>query len=412
MEHMVHSESDKYKSDLLDAFKKKFEGKLSDEDLAFITSSYDRYMFEMIKLMKEGKSAHEKFFADIILNSIDAIVGFNNEGEIFLWNKGAEKIFEWGKEEIMGKNFSILIPKDLIDAGEVEKMHTRIKKFGFLSNYESLRITKSGKYKNVSISRFVIFNEKEEVIGNVAIVRDITNEKSLEKELRERENLALIGEVVSSIAHNLSNPLNIISGNADYLLLEKKAGDADYEELKVIVAEATRITKSIRSILNFAKPLVPMLEITDINELLEEAVSGIKYLKGEKNIEISLKCDKKVPSIKADKELVKDVFLNIITNSIHAIPINTKGQIGIKTRLDGTKIIVEISDNGTGIPSIDLPNIFKPFYTTKGYGKGTGLGLAFADRVIKEHGGKIEVFSNQGERTTFHIEIPITAQDI
>jgi len=404
---MVHSESDKYKNDLLDAFKKKFEGKLSDEDLAFITSSYDRYMFEMIKLMREGKSAHEKFFADIILNSIDAIVGFNNEGEIFLWNKGAEKIFGWEKSEITGKNFNVLIPKDLMASGEVDKMIAKVKKYGFISNHETLRITKTGELINVSISRFVIFNEKGEDIGSVGIIRDITTEKRLEKVLRERENLALIGEVVSSIAHNLSNPLNIISGNADYLLLEKKEGDPDYEELKVIVAEATRITKSIRSILNFAKPLIPMLESVSINELLEEATSGFKFLKGNKNVELSKKFDNKVPSIKVDKELVKDVFLNIISNAIQAIPLNVKGLVEVKTVFDGKKIITEISDNGSGISQKDLPNIFKPFYTTKGYGKGTGLGLAFADRVIKEHKGSIEVKSEQNSGTSFIISIPV-----
>ncbi len=406
MEHMVHSESDKYKNDLLDAFKKKFDGKLSDEDLAFITSSYDRYMFEMIKLMKEGKSAHEKFFADIILNSIDAIVGFNNECEIFLWNKGAEKIFGWEKDEITGKNFNILIPKELQDDGEVEKMQAKIKEHGFISNYETLRITKTGEYKNVSISRFVIFNEKEEVIGSVGIIRDITNEKNLEKELREKENLALIGQVVSSIAHNLSNPLNIISGNADYLLLEKKKGDPDYDELKVIVDEATRITKSIRSILNFAKPLTPMWEVATLNEIIEDSVSGFKYLKGNKNIELKLNLQKKPLTVKVDKELFKDVFLNIISNSIQAIPANVNGLIEITTFSDNENSTIEISDNGTGINEQDIPNIFKPFYSTKGYGKGTGLGLAFTERVVKEHNGHIKVNSVQNEKTTFHISIP------
>lgn len=407
MEHMVHSESDKYKNDLLDAFKKKFAGKLTEEDLAFITSSYDRYMFEMIKLMKEGKSAHEKFFADIILNSIDAIVGFNNECEIFLWNKGAEKIFGWGKDEITGKNFNVLIPKELQDDGEVERMQAKVKEFGFISNYETLRITKSGEYKNVSISRFVIFNEKEEIIGSVGIIRDITNEKNLEKELREKENLALIGQVVSSIAHNLSNPLNIISGNADYLLFEKKKGDPDYDELKVIVDEATRITKSIRSILNFAKPLMPMWEVATFNEIIEDSVSGFKFLKGSKNIKLQLNLQKNPPNVKIDKELFKDVFLNIISNAIQAIPANKDGVIEVSTFTENGHSSVKISDNGTGIDEKDIPNIFKPFYSTKGYGKGTGLGLAFTERVVKEHHGSINVTSIQNEKTTFHLSIPI-----
>lgn len=403
---MVHSESDKYKNDLLDAFKKKFEGKLNDEDLAFITSSYDRYMFEMIKLMREGKSAHEKFFADIILNSIDAIVGFNNECEIFLWNKGAEKIFGWTKEEIMGKNFNLLIPKELQDEGEVERMQSKVKEFGFISNYETMRITKTGEYRNVSISRFVIFNEKEEVIGSVGIIRDITNEKKLEKELREKENLALIGQVVSSIAHNLSNPLNIISGNADYLLLEKKKGDPDYDELKVIVDEATRITKSIRSILNFAKPLIPMLEVTTLNEIIEDSVSGFKFLKGSKNIELKMSLEKNPKNVKIDKELFKDVFLNLISNAIQAIPANKNGIIEITTSTEEEFSSIKISDNGTGIDEKDIANIFKPFYSTKGYGKGTGLGLAFTERVVKEHHGNIKVKSVQNEKTTFHLSIP------
>lgn len=407
MEHMVHSESEKYKSELHDALKLKFGSKLTEEDFDYITKSYDRYIFEMIKLMREGKSAHEKFFSDIILKSIDAIIGFNNEYEIFLWNEGAEKMFGWKKEEVVGKNFSVIVPRELLDDGEVQKMEKRINEQGFISNYETLRVTKTGDIKNVSISRYIIYNDKNENIGSVGIVRDITNEKKLEKELREKENLALIGQVVSSIAHNLSNPLNIISGNADYLLLDKKEGDADYDELKVIVAEATRITKSIRSILNFAKPLAPMRELASINSLLEESLSQFKFLKGQKDIDLKQNFQKEIPSVKIDKELFKDLFLNIIGNSIQAIPANKKGIIQVKTHSDENLAYIEITDNGVGIPESDIKNIFKPFFSTKGYGKGTGLGLAFTERVVKEHNGSIKVTSVPGENTVFLISIPL-----
>jgi len=404
---MVHSESDKYKNDLLETLKKKFEGKLSDEELAFITGSYDKYMFEMIKLMKEGKSAHEKFFADIILNSIDAIVGFNNANEVFLWNKGAEKIFGWTKEEMMGKNFAVIVPKELLDKGEVVYMHSKIEEQGFISNYETKRITKTGEYRNVSISRFVIFNDKEEIIGSVGIIRDITTEKNLEKELRDKENLALIGEVVSSIAHNISNPLNIISGNADYLLIDKKKDEEGFEELKIIVDETTRITKSIRQILNFARPLAPMREETTMNELVTDATAGFKFIKGDKPVELKLKLDKNPVFVKVDKEMFKDIIQNLITNSIHAIPIDRNGIIEIKTASEAGCSILEISDNGTGISEKDIASIFKPFYSTKGYGKGTGLGLAFTQRVVKEHGGTISVYNGNVRGVTFIINLPL-----
>lgn len=404
---MVYSESDKYKNDLLETLKKKFEGKLSDEELAFITGSYDRYMFEMIKLMKEGKSAHEKFFADIILNSIDAIVGFNNENEVFLWNKGAEKIFGWTKDEMTGKNFSVIVPKELLAKGEIEYMLSKIKKHGFISNYETTRISKTGEYRNVSISRFVIYNDKEEIIGSVGIIRDITTEKQLEKELREKENLALIGEVVSSIAHNISNPLNIISGNADYLLIDKKKDGEGYEELKIIVDETTRITKSIRQILNFARPLAPMREKTSMNELVKEATAGFKFLKGDKQVELKLKLEKAPKFVKVDKEMFKDIIQNLLTNSVHAIPIDRNGLIEIKTSSQDNTSVLEITDNGTGIPKNDIANIFKPFYSTKGYGKGTGLGLAFTERVVKEHGGTVSVSTGDIQGVTFIINLPL-----
>jgi two-component system sensor histidine kinase HydH len=404
---MVHSESDKYKNDLLETLKKKFEGKLSDEELSFITGSYDRYMFEMIKLMKEGKSAHEKFFADIILNSIDAIVGFNNEDEVFLWNKGAEKIFGWTKDEMTGKNFSVIVPKELLDKGEIEYMRSKIKEQGFISNYETLRITKTGEYRNVSISRFVIFNDKEEIIGSVGIIRDITTEKNLEKELRDKENLALIGEVVSSIAHNISNPLNIISGNADYLLIDKKKDEEGYEELKIIVDETTRITKSIRQILNFARPLAPMRQETTMNEIVKDATAGFKFLIGEKPVELKLKLEKNPGSVKVDKEMFRDIIQNLLTNSVHAIPIDRNGVIEIKTSSENGFCSVKISDNGIGIPEKDVVNIFKPFYSTKGYGKGTGLGLAFTERVVKEHGGSISVSTGNGPGVSFVINLPL-----
>lgn len=405
---MIHSESAKLLAELFTGLKKKFRDKLSEEDYAAISEGITNYIREIISLMREGKSAHEKFFSDIILNSIDAIIGYDKDNKIFLWNKGAEKLFGYTKEEIQERDYTILVPKDKLEKGETIRINEEIEEKGFISNYETERITKYGKIKNVSISRFKIFKDKNEYLGIVSITRDITKEKQLERELREKENLALIGEVVSSIAHNLSNPLNIISGNADYLLLDKKESDEGYEELKVIVEETTRITKSIRQILNFAKPLAPMREIVDLNSLLEDVARNTEFLTQKENISIDRNYCPSLPQISLDKELIKDVFLNIVNNSIQAIKTaKRKGVLKLKTDFKNKNIIVSISDNGTGIDKDTLKNIFKPFFTTKGYGKGTGLGLAFADRVIKEHKGRIEVSSELGQGTTFEIHLPV-----
>ncbi|MFC2092483.1 nitrogen regulation protein NR(II) [Bacteroidota bacterium] len=405
MEHRVISEFEKSKRELAKSFNKKFKGKLKKADIDFILKSFDSCIFGMIQLMKEGKSTHEKFFSDIILHSIDAIIGVDNDFKIFLWNKGAENIYGYKTEEVMGKDFSMLIPDDLLAKGEKEFFINEVNKKGFLANYETERVTKNGILKHVSISRFAVYNEKKESMGSVGIVRNITEETKLKKELREKENLALIGEVVSSIAHNLSNPLNIISGNADYLLLDKKEEEETYEELKVILDETTRITKSIRQLLNFSRPMKLMKESCSINEIINTVVSQMDYLKENKRIQIKKTLASRLPKTKVDKEQIKDVISNIIINSIQAI--FKSGKIDIKSYRDKNFIAVEISDNGIGIAPEDLDKIFEPFFSTKGYGKGTGLGLAFTKRVIGEHEGEIEVISNEGKGTTFKILLPI-----
>jgi len=398
-------EAGKYKAMLFEGLKRQFGTKLSDEELNSILKSVELYISEMVKMMRQGKSAHEKFFSDIILKSLDAIIGFRNDCEIFIWNEGAEKIFGYRKEEVLGKDFEFLIPEELKKKGEKEYIIERVKKVGFISDHKTQRITKSGEMKEVSISRFPIFDENQVCIGNVGIIRDITNEKKLERELREKENLALIGEVVSSIAHNLSNPLNIISGNADYLLLDKKESDEGYEELKVIIEETTRITKSIRQLLNFSKPVTLTREQLDINDILKDILGKVEYMASGKEIVFKSNLSASLPEISADRELIRDVFLNLINNSIQAL--SSKGTITVKTIPTDNFIVTDISDTGAGIPKENLDKIFKPFFSTKGYGKGTGLGLSFADRVIREHQGKIEVTSKPGKGTMFKIYLPV-----
>jgi len=404
MEQRVILEYEKYSEAIRSELKQKLGSKLSDKDIEKVLDILGGSLKNLIQLMREGKSAHEKFFSDIILNSLDAIIGIDNDFKIFLWNKGAERIYGYSKEETMGNDFSMLIPAHKLREGEKEFLINEVKEKGFLINYETERLTKNGVNINVSLTRFKVNNEKDEVMGSVGIVRDITKIKQLEKELRERENLALIGEVVSSIAHSLSNPLNIISGNADYLLLDKSENDKEYEELKTILDEATRITKSIRHLLNFSRPLRIEMKKQDINKVINEVVKNSKYAIGNKKIAFK-KSLKTLPEIRFDPAQLQEVLSNIIINAIQAI--NLEGEIKIKSSIAGDFIKVEVSDNGPGIPKENLIKIFKPFFSSKGYGKGTGLGLSIAKRILKEHGGDITVKSNTGKGTIFTLTLPV-----
>lgn len=399
---MIFAELEKQK----ELLKKKMlnQSGMSNEMADTMLRDVDVCLFTVIKLMKDGKSAHEKFFSDIILNSIDAIIGVNNDFKIFLWNKGAENLFGYSREEIAGKDFSAIMPEHILQNGEREFLIKEVSEKGFLANYETERITKNGNIINVNVTRFAIYNEQNEMIGSVGILRDMTQIKKLQKELREKENLALIGEVVSSIAHSLSNPLNIISGNADYLLLSKKDGEDEQEELKTIIEETTRITKSIRHLLNFSRPINVEKSENDINKTVDDVISKAKFITGKKDISIKKISLKDIPCIKYDKAQIEEVILNLVTNSIQAI--GASGEITINTSAKNGFVEVSVADNGAGIAKNNLEKVFLPFFSSKEYGKGTGLGLSIAKRIINEHNGVISVSSAAGKGTTFTIKLP------
>lgn len=402
MEKMVTKEFGVYLDEIKSILK---ENSVSEKDETKIMNIVSGSMSKLIELMREGKSAHEKFFSDIILNSVDAIIGYDNNYKIFLWNRGAEDIFGYKLEEITGKDFSFLIPEYLINEGEREFLIKIISEKNFLKNYETERITKKGEIITVSISRFAIFNTKHDIIGSVGIVRDITKQKELEKELREKENLALVGQVVSSIAHSLANPLNLISGNTEYLLMNKKKGDKDFDELRMIMEETNSISELIRSIMDFSRPLKLKKENLDLEELLQEVLEKIKYSYEGKDITINKEVIGSGFTIMGDKFQLKDAFTNLFVNAIQSV--KEKGEVKALLEKNRAEIKFTISDNGSGIPEKDLSNIFKPFYSTKDYGKGTGLGLAITNKVVKEHSGSISVQSKINKGTSFTLQFPI-----
>jgi signal transduction histidine kinase len=189
-------------------------------------------------------------------------------------------------------------------------------------------------------------------------------------------------------------------------LLDRKENDKEYEELKTILDEAARITKSIRHLLNFSRTIQVNKEPNDLNSIIIDIVSKSKFITGDKKVSVKKSLDSSLKEFPFDKNQIEEVILNIVTNAIQAI--SSKGEVKIKTIADDGFAKIEISDNGSGIPKENLSKIFLPFFSSKEYGKGTGLGLSIARRVIKEHGGDISVKSQVGKGTTFTISLPVS----
>jgi two-component system NtrC family sensor kinase len=276
---------------------------------------------------------------------------------------------------------------------------------------EEVTLPEMGGVFQISVNPW--YDKDHRLLGSIHVAKDISNEKLLQQQLIQSEKLSAIGELISGIAHELNNPLTGVMGYSQLLQLRKDLDDRAKENLLKINNLALRCQKIVQNLLSFARKQKPERTLSDINEILEKTVELRSYELQVNNIEISRELDRNLPKTIADFHQLQQVFLNILTNAEQAmLESHGKGHLTIHTRTNdqNTGIIVEIRDDGPGIPESHLTRIFDPFFTTKEVGKGTGLGLSLSYGIIKEHGGNIYAKSRVGEGSTFVIELPIISR--
>ncbi|MEQ8223312.1 MAG: response regulator [Candidatus Eremiobacterota bacterium] len=352
---------------------------------------------------------HVSELANITTNAPLAIVGTDNNSIITSWNKGAETIFGYKSEEIIGKSSQILIPDDLkIQRNEL--LSEALRK-GILEEINTERITGSGTRIHVKITYTVIKDEKGKIIGLAHIIRNIEKEIELQRQLIQSEKLSTMGQLVSGVAHELNNPLTGIIGFSELLMLE--ADKSIYKDLKRIQEEAARARRIVQNLLSFARMHKPEKTKIDINGIIKNVLELKSYEMRVDNIEIKCNLDQNLPVTMGDPHQLQQVFLNIINNAHQAVTSASRsGVMNIKTCKKEASIIIEFSDTGPGISKENLTRIFDPFFTTKEVGKGTGLGLSLSYGIIKDHGGTIHAVSEEGEGAIFTIALPIIENNI
>ncbi len=252
------------------------------------------------------------------------------------------------------------------------------------------------------------FDENDEIIGLIHVIRDITEKRQVEEALQRTEQLKLVGEWAAELAHEIKNPLAGIKGSVEVLLREPNIAEEDRALIEKAVDEIRRIELLIKSLLNFAKPPQLQLLRTDINELLDKTISfSLKHPTLDTNAATPIKIvkafDQDLPEMMADPMQLQQVFLNLMFNAIEAMPAG--GALAVKTSYDSgmNSINIAIADTGQGIEQSMLDRIFEPFFTTKR--KGSGLGLAVTRRLVEQHGGDIYVESTPDKGTVFNISL-------
>ncbi len=259
------------------------------------------------------------------------------------------------------------------------------------------------------VSIFPIIGKQGIAERFIHVAKDITDYKKLREELFHAEKMASMGRLLSSISHEINNPLTSIIGFA-YILTKDEEDESRRAFLEVIKKEAERAAKICKDLLLMGRKEREEKTRGNINDILGEIVKLRTYHWGINNITVHCDLDTSVTDTIADFHRLRQAFFNIILNAEDAIKEHKKsGNIRIKTRHDplNGKINIEISDDGCGIPAPLLSKIFEPFFTTKDVGKGTGLGLSLSHYIIKQHGGDIHVTSQPGEGSTFFITLPL-----
>jgi PAS domain S-box-containing protein len=354
--------------------------------------------------------------ASIVDSSDDAIVGKDLEGRITAWNRGAERIYGYTAEETIGKNISLLAPRDRPD--EIPQILEKIRRGESVEHFDSVRIAKDGRRLDVSISVSPIREAGGRVIGASAIARDITAQKRAEEHLRQAQKMEAIGRLAGGMAHDFNNILGVISACAE-LLRTRVDAKSDMGQYVTNMRQAVDRGASLtRQLLAFSRKNVVQPQVLDLNERLKDVTKLLRPLMGE-DVEIVISPQIEPAIVEADPGQLDQVVLNLAVNARDAMPNGGKfiletskvktdeifGQIH-KPLAAGDYVMLAVSDTGVGMDPATVSRIFEPFFTTKEVGKGTGLGLAMVYGIVQQAGGHIWVYSEPRRGTTFKIYLP------
>ena len=326
----------------------------------------------------------------------------NLEGNITYYGMGSEQMFGWPKNEIIFKNVKILhLPDD-----RESKLPAILEQVRNVGSYESEidLLKRDGQSIAVILTVNQFLDSHGKIIGYTFIAKDITERKKMEYQSIQTEKLVAIGQLAAGMAHEINNPLFVISGRLEMLLEQDDISEKLKDDLKIINSQADRIRKLVDRLLKFARQTPLKSENVNVNEIIESVLPFLSYHKVPiSKIQIEKDMDPNMPMIKGDLNQLQEVFINLCINAIQAMP--EGGKLSIKTsNYFGRFAQIVISDSGAGIAPQHLKNLFMPFFSTKK--DGTGLGLSICYNIIKNHNGSIDIESQLNKGTTFIIKLP------
>ena len=367
-------------------------------------------------LYNESKKA-EAVYRSLIHSSADAIVMYDLEGNVQYVSTVFTQLFGWTLEEVKGKRMPFMPDSEK----ELSMWHIRnVLENGLLcQGFETKRLTKDGSLMDVSISASMFTDHEGKPAGMLVILRDISERRVMEARVRQSQKMEAVGALAGGIAHDFNNILSIILGNADLALSFLPKGLHVNQFVEGIRTASLRARDVIKQLLSFSSKSEETRHVICITPIVKESMNLLRS-SIPVNIEFRSSICSAPRSILAEPTQIHQILINLCTNAAHAM--SDKGGIleivlenadvpagGLDTAPElapGEFLKLSVRDQGGGILSEDLERIFEPYFTTKEFGKGTGMGLAVVHGIVKSHDGVIKVDSRPGNGATFDIYFP------
>jgi PAS domain S-box-containing protein len=367
---------------------------------------------EKLQEMVTANLELEGKYRSLVENSPSGIY-LAQDGRIVLTNPAFLKIFDYSHlDEVEGIPLQALVaPSDREAMAELAA--EILTKKGSPIRYEFKGLRRDGSTVDIGASATIL------VIGSrtfiQGILRDITEDKRASAELKKAqemlmlsERLAAIGQLAARVAHEIRNPLGAISNSIGILKRDLRLSGDDLRLMEVVIKESMRLNRIVTDLLSFARPQGLSLSLADLREVVDDTLfllrQDSRLIPG---VRLTVSCPNPIPLLLLDADRIKNVLLNLLINSVEAMP--SGGAVEVKMaecELRGERgVEVSVSDTGVGIEPENVGRLFEPFYTTKP--GGTGLGLATVYRVVSEHGGTVDVRSQPGAGTTFSLKLPL-----
>jgi two-component system NtrC family sensor kinase len=345
-------------------------------------------------------------YSENILESLDSgILVLDLDGRVARWNRALEALYGLRRAEARGRSLDEIFPESFLEALRGSLVLGREKDIDHI--YKLHLPTADGRslMVNVSVAPFQVGSGERR--GTILIFDDVTERIRLEEQLQHSEKMASIGLLAAGVAHEVNTPLAGISSYTQMLRQEVDRSDGKGELLDKIEKQAFRAAKIINNLLNFSRASAPSFEPVDLNKVLLDVVSLLEHQLTASRIKVRKELAESLPRVRGDENRLQQVFFNLILNARDAMA--KGGWLTLATRAEDDTVLVEVGDTGEGIRRENIKRIYDPFFTTKGIGRGTGLGLSVSYGILQEHGGAIFVDSAPGKGTTFQVTLPAIA---